>query len=50
MKDPELVAEAKKGKMDMAPSTGEELEALTQRIMDQPVEVIERVKKIMGNN
>jgi len=32
----------------MGPSTGEELEALTREIMDQPPEVIERVKKILG--
>ena len=48
MKDPDLVAEAKKGKMDMAPSTGEELQALTQKIMAQPSDVIERAKKILG--
>lgn len=48
MKDPELMADAKKAKMDMAPSAGEELEAITRKIMDQPADVIERVKKIMG--
>jgi tripartite-type tricarboxylate transporter receptor subunit TctC len=47
MKDPELVADAKKGKMDIAPSTGGELEVVTQKIMDQPADIIERVKKIM---
>lgn len=48
MKDPELLAESKKGKMDMAPSTGEELQAFTKEVMDQPAEVIERAKKILG--
>jgi len=48
MKDPDLMADAKKGKMDMAPSTGEELESLTQKVMDQPVDVVERVKKVLG--
>ena len=48
MKDPNLVDDAKKGKMDMAPSTGEELESLTQKIMAQPSDVIERAKKILG--
>ena len=47
MKDPELLAEAKKGRMDVDPSTGEELQALLQEIMDQPREVIEQVKKIL---
>ena len=48
MKDPELMAEAEKGKMVMAPSTGEELNALSQEIMDQPDEIIARIKKLMG--
>ncbi len=48
MKDPELLAEAKKGKMDVDPSTGEELQALAKEIMDQPPEIIERVKKLLG--
>jgi tripartite-type tricarboxylate transporter receptor subunit TctC len=48
MKDPELIAEAKKGRMDMDPSTGEELQALLLDIMEQPPDVIERVKKILA--
>ena len=48
MKDPELIAEAKKGRMDMDPSSGEELQALMQEIMDQPPDVIERMKKILS--
>jgi tripartite-type tricarboxylate transporter receptor subunit TctC len=47
MKDPELIAEAKKGRMDMDPSTGEELQTLLQEILDQPKDVIDRVKKIL---
>jgi tripartite-type tricarboxylate transporter receptor subunit TctC len=46
MKDSELLAEAKKGRMDMAPSTGEELQALSMEVMSQPPEVVERAKKI----
>lgn len=49
LKDPELLAEAKKGRMDVDPSTGEELQALVKEVMDQPKEVIERAKKILGN-
>ena len=49
MNDPELLAEAKKGRLEVERSTGEELEAMTKEIMDQPGEVIERVKKILGN-
>jgi tripartite-type tricarboxylate transporter receptor subunit TctC len=48
MKDPDLIAEAKKGRMDMDPATGEELQALVQEIMDQPPDVIERMKKILS--
>jgi hypothetical protein len=48
MKDPELIAEAKKGRMDMEPSTGEEIQTLLQEIMDQPPDVIERMKKILS--
>jgi tripartite-type tricarboxylate transporter receptor subunit TctC len=49
MKDPELLAEAKKGRMDVDPESGENLEKLAARILEQPPEVINRVKKILGN-
>ncbi|HXG50971.1 MAG TPA: tripartite tricarboxylate transporter substrate-binding protein [candidate division Zixibacteria bacterium] len=48
MKDPDLIGEAKKSKMDMDPSTGEELQELTREVMAQPREVIERARKITG--
>ncbi len=48
MKDPELIAEANKGKMDMDPSTGEELQELTKEVMAQPREVVEQARKITG--
>jgi tripartite-type tricarboxylate transporter receptor subunit TctC len=47
IKDPELLAEAKKARMDVDPSTGEELQALLNDILNQPREVTERVKKIL---
>ena len=34
--------------MDMDPSTGEELQALLKEIMEQPPEVVERMKKILS--
>ena len=49
LKDPELLAEAKKWKMNVDPSSGEELHALVKEVMEQPKEVVERVKKILGN-
>lgn len=47
MKDAELLEEAKKGRMDMDPTSGAELEKLANRVLDQPLEVLERVKKIL---
>lgn len=47
MKDPKLIAEAKRGKLVMAPSTGEELQALAHEVMGQPPEVVARVKAIL---
>ncbi|MGH7887110.1 MAG: tripartite tricarboxylate transporter substrate-binding protein, partial [Candidatus Binatia bacterium] len=49
MADPELVAEAKKRLLDLAPSTGEELETLAKEVMAQPAAVIERMKKLLEN-
>ena len=49
LKDPELRAEAEKGRMDIDPTTGEALAKLAQRIFEQPAEVANRVKKILGN-
>lgn len=47
LKDPELMAEVTKSRLDMEPSTGEEIEAIVKEIMDQPPEVIALVKKIL---
>jgi hypothetical protein len=46
---PGAVVEAEKGKMDVDPSPGEELEALIRNVMDQPKEVLDRVKKMLEN-
>ena len=47
MKDPELLAEAKRKNFDITPSSGEELEALAKQVMVQPPEIVERVKILM---
>jgi tripartite-type tricarboxylate transporter receptor subunit TctC len=47
MKDPEFLAETKKKRLDIDPTTGEQVEALTKEVMNQPPEVIERLKKMM---
>ena len=47
MNDPELLAEAKRKNFDITPSSGEELERLAQLVMNQPQEVVSRVKILM---
>jgi tripartite-type tricarboxylate transporter receptor subunit TctC len=49
LSDPEAAAEAKKSRMDIDPTPGEELESLVKEIFDAPPEVAERVKKILGS-
>jgi hypothetical protein len=49
LKDPELIADVNKSRLDMDPSTGEEIEAVIREIMDLPPEVIDRVKKVFEN-
>ncbi|HZA56665.1 MAG TPA: tripartite tricarboxylate transporter substrate-binding protein [Candidatus Udaeobacter sp.] len=48
MADPALLAEAKKGQMEVGVMSGEELQQLAETIMNQPPRVIERVKKVLG--
>jgi tripartite-type tricarboxylate transporter receptor subunit TctC len=45
-KDPDLLAEAKKLRIDVEPSKGEELQGLAKDVLEQPAEVIEQVKKL----
>jgi tripartite-type tricarboxylate transporter receptor subunit TctC len=49
LKDPELLADAKKSRMDVDYTPGEELENLLKEVLGQPPEVIEQAKKILGN-
>ncbi|MGH7887693.1 MAG: hypothetical protein ACREPG_07490, partial [Candidatus Binatia bacterium] len=49
LKDPDLLDEAKKSRMDLDVTTGEELEKLVREIFDSPADVLERVKKLLGN-
>ncbi len=49
MQDPDFLAETKRKKLDMNPTTGEEVEALAKDVMAQPKEVIEKLKKMMGS-
>ena len=47
MKDPELLAEAKRKNFDITPTSGEELEALAKQVMTQTPELIARAKRLM---
>jgi tripartite-type tricarboxylate transporter receptor subunit TctC len=49
LSDPEVLAEAKKSRMDVEPTSGEELESLVKEIFDSPPEVLDRVKKLLAN-
>jgi tripartite-type tricarboxylate transporter receptor subunit TctC len=48
LKDPEFIAEAKKRQWELAPVSGERLEALAKEVIHQPPDIVERMKKIMG--
>jgi tripartite-type tricarboxylate transporter receptor subunit TctC len=50
MKDPEFVAEAKKRQWELAPVSGERLEGLAKEVIHQPPDIVERMKKIMGES
>jgi hypothetical protein len=45
--EPELLAEAKKARMDVQLLPGEEVEKEFREAMDQPPDVVARVKKLM---
>jgi len=47
MRDPELIVEAQKARWVIEPVSGEELQAVAERIMVQPPQVVEQVKKIL---
>jgi len=49
LKDPGLLAEAAKRKLEIKPSSGEELEAIAREVMGEPKEIIEQMKKVLGN-
>jgi tripartite-type tricarboxylate transporter receptor subunit TctC len=46
LRDADLIAEVSRSRLDMEPSTGEEIQALYKELMAQPREVVERVKKL----
>ena len=46
VKDPELIAEAKKQRVEVKPSKGEELQASAKEVTALSPEVIEQIKKL----
>ena len=49
MKDPEFIAEVKKRRYDLEPVSAEEMQSLAREVVSQPLDVVERVKKILAN-
>ena len=48
LKDPELLAEAKKSNLDIDYTPGEQLQKLAREVMNQSPEVVEKVKKLLA--
>ena len=48
LKDPEFVADANKRQWEINPVRGEKLEGLAKEVINQPPDVIERMKGILG--
>ena len=46
--DPAFLADANKKQLEVEPIHGEELEALAKEVINQPPEVIERLKELLG--
>jgi tripartite-type tricarboxylate transporter receptor subunit TctC len=49
MNDPQFQEEVKKRNYEFDPVTGDELEKLAKEVTNQPPEIIERLKKVLGN-
>jgi tripartite-type tricarboxylate transporter receptor subunit TctC len=47
MKDPELLQEAQKSKIELNPKSGEEVEALVKKIYSAPKDLIDRMAKVI---
>lgn len=50
MKDPELIAEAKRLNMDLEPMTGERIQAIVEKTVAAMPDLIERTKKALSRN
>ena len=50
MKDPQFLADAAKTQIDIAPSSGEEVEAFIARVVASPAAIVERAKQAVRND
>jgi len=50
MKDPDLLAEAKRAKQDISPMSGEEVQEIVNSIVNTPPEVVARAKEVLVDN
>ena len=48
LKDPEFNEEAKKRRWEVKPVTGDQLEGIAKEVMDQPPDIVEWLKKLLG--
>jgi len=48
LSDPEFKAEAQKRNWEVEPVTGQELEAIAKKVIVQPPDVVERMKKVLA--
>jgi tripartite-type tricarboxylate transporter receptor subunit TctC len=48
LNDPELLADAKRRRIDIEYTSGEELDRLAKEVITKDTEVIERMKKLLG--
>jgi hypothetical protein len=48
LKDAEFLAEANKRQWEINPVSGEKLTALARDVIHQPPDIIERMKKVLG--
>jgi tripartite-type tricarboxylate transporter receptor subunit TctC len=48
LRDPDLLAEAKKKNLEVDPMSGEDLEALAKEVLSADKELIDRMEKLLG--
>ena len=48
LRDPDLLAETKKRGWPVSPVAGEELQSLAKEVIAQPPEVVQRLKRLLG--